>query len=85
MEVIVLSRPGGVNVINRAPSVPVAPRVAPVLPNFSPPGAPAMSGIRPGVGAIGSGSRGVISRRPASGGLVGGTTVRPGAFGGGLR
>ena len=51
--VIVLSRPGGVNVINRAPSVAVAPRVAPVLLNFSP-RAPAMRGVRPGVGAIGS-------------------------------
>jgi len=76
--VTVLSRPGGVNVINRAPSAAVAPRVAPVLPNFSPPGAPAMSGIRPGVGAIGSGSRGV-------GGLVSGAIVRPGAFVGGPR
>jgi len=83
--VTVLSRPGGVNVINRAPSAAVAPRVAPVLPNFSPPGAPAMSGIRPGVGAIGSGSRGVISRSPAGGGLVGGAIVRPGAFVGGPR
>ncbi len=83
--VMVLSRPSGVNVINRAPSVAVAPRAVPVLPNLSPPGAPAMSGIRAGVGAIGSGSRGVISRSPASGGLVGGALVRPGAFGGGLR
>ena len=83
--VIVLSRPGGVNVINRAPSVAVAPRAAPVLPNLSPPGAPAMRGIRPGVGGIASGSRAVISHSSASGGLVGGALVRPGAFGGGRR
>ncbi len=77
------SRPGGVSVIDHAPSVAVAPRVAPVLPNFSPRGAPAMSGIRLGVGAVASGSRGVISRGPVGGGLVGGAMARPGGFGGG--
>ncbi len=81
--VIVLSRPDGVSVIDHTPSVAVAPRVAPVLPNFSPRGAPAMSGIRLGVGAIASGNRGVISRGPVSGGFVGGAMVRPGGFGGG--
>ena len=81
--VIVLSRPDGVNVINRAPSVAVAPRVVPVLPNFSPPRAPAMSGIGLGAGAFASTGRGVISRGPVSGGFVGGAMVRPGGFGGG--
>jgi hypothetical protein len=76
---------GRVESLFSAACVAVAPRVAPILPNFSPPGAPAMGGIRPGVGAIGSASRGVISRSPARGGLIAGAIVRPGAFGGGLR
>ena len=80
--IIVFGHPNGVNVINRAPAVVVAPRVAPVLPNFSPPVAPAMRGIRPGVGPIPF-NRAVIGRGPASGGPVGGAMARPGGFGGG--
>ncbi len=80
-KIIVFGHPNDVNVINRAPGVAVTPRIAPVLPNFSPRGAPAMSGIRLGVGAIPSANRGVIGHGLASGGLVGGAVARPGGFG----
>ena len=80
--IIVFGHPNGVNVINRASGVVVSPRVAPVLPNFSLPVAPAMRGIRPGVGPIPF-NRAVIGRGPASGGAVGGAMARPGGFGGG--
>src|SRR5208337_100928 len=78
----VFGHPNGANVIDRAPGVVAAPRVAPVLPNLGRRVAPAMSSIRPGVGAIPS-NRAVIGRGPASGGPVGGAMARPGGFGGG--